>query len=68
VVTNGSKGRCFNLEFNPIASGSKGNCYILSSGKNKLLIEAGLNFKEIQKQLNFDLKELDGVLISHEHL
>ena len=50
-----------------IASGSKGNCYYLNDGSTSLLIECGIKFKDIQKALNFNLSEIKGVLLSHEH-
>lgn len=51
-----------------LASGSKGNCYVLSTPTGSLLLDAGIPFREIQKGLNFNLKEVVGALISHEHL
>ena len=50
-----------------LASGSKGNCYLLRSDTGSLLIEAGLPWKQIQKGLNFDLSDVVGCLVSHEH-
>lgn len=48
-------------------SNSKGNAYILSNGEEKLMIECGLTYSAIQKGLNFNLKGLVGILVSHEH-
>ena len=56
-----------NLEIKVIASGSKGNCYYLNDGSTALLLECGIKFKDIQKALNFNLSEIKGVLLSHEH-
>ena len=56
-----------NLEIKVIASGSKGNCYYLNDGSTALLLECGIKFKDIQKALNFNLSEIQGVLLSHEH-
>lgn len=50
-----------------LASGSKGNCYILESSKGILLLDAGIPFREIQKGLDFDLSGVIGCLISHSH-
>lgn len=50
-----------------IASSSSGNSYILQTDTGTLLIECGVRFKEIQKGLNFDLKDVVACLISHEH-
>ncbi|WP_270995662.1 MBL fold metallo-hydrolase [Listeria seeligeri] len=55
------------MEIQTIASGSKGNAYVISSGRSKLLIECGINFDLIRKALDFDLSEVAGCLISHEH-
>ncbi|WP_260448043.1 MBL fold metallo-hydrolase [Listeria seeligeri] len=55
------------MEIQTIASGSTGNAYIVSSGRSKLLIECGINFDIIRKALDFDLSDVSGCLISHEH-
>lgn len=55
------------MEIMTIASGSKGNAYVISSGRSKLLVECGINFDVIRKALNFDLSDVSGCLISHEH-
>lgn len=49
------------------ATGSNGNCYSLIDGNRKLLIEAGLNIKQIIKSTKYQLSNYDGCLISHEH-
>lgn len=56
------------LIFRPFTSGSKGNLYIVSNGQTKILLECGLPIKEIQKHLDYKVSELDGVLVTHEHL
>lgn len=56
--------------FCPLASGSKGNCIYLSTGKTKVLIDAGLSMKSIRLKLaeiGVDLSEIDAILITHEH-
>lgn len=50
-----------------LASGSKGNCYKISNGNTSILIDAGISIKDIRKRLGFNLSNIDGVLISHEH-
>ena len=55
------------LTFKPIASGSKGNAYLVSDGKTKILIECGLKFRDIQIALDFRLSDINACLISHEH-
>ena len=53
-----------------IASGSSGNCIYVGSDTTSVLIDAGISCKRIEQGLN-DIgitgKELDGVLITHEH-
>ena len=54
----------------PIASGSSGNCILISDGKTSVLIDAGISGKRIEEGLNrIDMTcgDLDGVLITHEH-
>ena len=53
-----------------IGSGSKGNTTYLQLGNTKLLIDAGLSYRQINKRLSdkgLHLENLDGVLITHEH-
>ncbi|MBO5376167.1 MAG: MBL fold metallo-hydrolase [Bacilli bacterium] len=53
-----------------LASGSKGNCTYIESNTTKVLIDAGINYTRIKKELdkiNVDLLSLDGILISHTH-
>lgn len=56
--------------FIPLASGSKGNCLYYSSGKTKLLIDAGLSARAICQRLeliNVDISEIQAIVITHEH-
>lgn len=55
------------IEIKKIASGSKGNCYLVDDGKTPLLLEAGINIKDIRIGTGFRLGEIEGCLISHEH-
>ena len=50
-----------------IATGSRGNFYILEAGEEILLLECGINIKDIKKALNFDLSKVVGCLLSHSH-
>lgn len=51
-----------------INTGSIGNAYILDSGREQLLIECGVRFTEIKQALQFDLSNVVGCLVTHEHL
>ncbi|KNH23897.1 beta-lactamase [Priestia megaterium] len=55
------------IEVTAIASSSKGNCYRITDGSTSLLLECGINYRDIQKALNFQMTQISGCLISHEH-
>jgi phosphoribosyl 1,2-cyclic phosphodiesterase len=55
------------MKFKTIASGSKGNCYLLKTEKGSLLIEAGIPVNKIKRTLGFDFSNVQGCLITHEH-
>lgn len=53
-----------------LASGSKGNCTYVESKNTKILIDAGINYNRIKKELDkigVDIESIDGILISHIH-
>lgn len=51
-----------------IGTGSKGNAYVLENEHEALLIEAGVNVKEIKQALDFDYSKVVGCIVTHEHL
>jgi len=55
------------IQIQTIASGSKGNAYVVTDGHSQLLLECGIAFKKIRKALNFNTSSLAGCLITHEH-
>jgi len=56
------------MKLKVLGTGSSGNCYALRAKNGEtLLIECGLTFKEIKKGLDFDLSNVSGCLLSHEH-
>ncbi len=50
-----------------LGSSSKGNCYILESSTEALIVEVGLPPVTIKKALQWNLKKIVGALISHSH-
>ena len=59
-----------NTAFCTLASGSSGNCHLMTNDSEALLIDAGLSGKQIQSRLadiGMDAAYLTGILISHEH-
>jgi len=50
-----------------LGSGSKGNCYLLECDGEVLIIECGIKYKDILQGLNFNISNVIGCLVSHEH-
>ncbi len=50
-----------------LASGSSGNCYLVSDGKTSLLLDAGIPAKEISKKTGYGLSDVSACLVTHEH-
>ena len=55
------------FQIKTLASGSKGNCYVVEAGGEILLLEAGIPFKQIQIALEFDFSPCAGCLLTHAH-
>ncbi len=53
-----------------LASGSKGNCLVVSSSRTRILVDAGLSCRELFKRMRAadeDPATLNAILITHEH-
>ncbi len=58
------------LSISPLFSGSSGNAILISSGRTRILIDAGVSCKRIEEALKYigeDVSCLSGILITHEH-
>lgn len=55
------------IDIKILASDSSGNCYLISDGNKKVLIDPGIKYDLIQKALDFKTSHIDFCLISHEH-
>lgn len=55
------------IEITALASSSKGNCYRVTDGTTPLLLECGINYREIQKGFGFRMSEVAACLVTHEH-
>lgn len=58
------------VTFCSIASGSSGNCIFVGDDNARILIDAGLSGKSIEKGLSkigVDGHDLDGIFVTHEH-
>lgn len=52
-----------------IATGSTGNCYLLTSNSGEtLILDCGIPVKEIKKGLDWNIRGIKGMIISHAHL
>ena len=54
-----------------LASGSSGNCAVVSDGRIHILMDAGISARRISqglKALGLELRHISGVLITHEHI
>jgi phosphoribosyl 1,2-cyclic phosphodiesterase len=58
------------VRFTVLASGSKGNSTLVSGGRTRLLVDAGLSCRELfrrMKSVGEDPSTLDAIVITHEH-
>ena len=57
------------MQLHCIATGSTGNCYTLTSNNGEtLILDCGITIKEIKKGLDWNVKDVVGVLCTHQHL
>ena len=58
------------MYFNICASGSKGNATLVGNDKTLILIDMGVSLQTLKdglNEINKDIKDIQGVLITHEH-
>ena len=55
------------MKLKVLGSSSSGNCYIVESDTEALIIEAGVSFKEVKVALGFNVKKIVGVIAGHSH-
>jgi phosphoribosyl 1,2-cyclic phosphodiesterase len=58
------------VRFTVLASGSKGNCTVLSGGRTRILVDAGLSCRELFRRMKLAGEEpgaLTAIVITHEH-
>jgi len=58
------------VRFTVLASGSKGNCTVVSGGRTRILVDAGLSCRELFRRMKLageDPATLNAILITHEH-
>lgn len=50
-----------------LGSSSSGNCYLLETESECLIIEVGISFLNIKKALDFKLRKVVGCIVTHAH-
>jgi hypothetical protein len=56
------------MKFIPHFSSSSGNLYeVVADNGHRLLIECGVTYKALRTALKYDLKNIDGCLVTHSH-
>lgn len=58
------------MNFCSLYSGSSGNSLLVETENTKILVDAGVSSKKIEKALtsiNINPKDIDGILVTHEH-
>jgi phosphoribosyl 1,2-cyclic phosphodiesterase len=58
------------MKFCVLGSGSRGNATYLESGRTRILIDAGMTGKELQRRLaaiDVDIAVIDAIMVTHEH-
>ena len=56
------------MKLHVVATGSRGNAYVLDFGGARLLLDCGIPWREAQKALGFDLRGVEAVFVTHEHM
>ncbi|MFC0525980.1 MBL fold metallo-hydrolase [Pontibacillus salicampi] len=58
------------LHFSVLASGSTGNAFYVGTDNQRLLVDAGLSAKQLERllgEVHIDPTSIDGILVTHEH-
>ena len=58
------------VRFTVLASGSKGNCAVVTGGRTRILVDAGLSCREICRRMRLAGEEpatLNAIVVTHEH-
>ena len=55
------------MKLKVLGSSSAGNCYLLENDTECLVIEAGVPLKDVKIALDFNVRKIVGVVVSHSH-
>lgn len=57
------------MNLHVISTGSKGNCYLLTDDQGRVIaLDAGVRISDTLRAIDHDISNLDGVLVTHEHM
>ncbi len=59
------------MQFSPLYSGSSGNCSLITAGRTKVLVDAGMTGRAIETalaQVSVTARELSAIVVTHEHI
>lgn len=56
------------LKLKTLSTGSVGNCYLLSTEEETLILDCGIGIKDIKRGLDYQLGGIQGVVVTHSHL
>jgi phosphoribosyl 1,2-cyclic phosphodiesterase len=69
-ATKGHRGRILIVKFCVLASGSSGNAAFVATNRTRILVDAGLSFKDLERRLasiEESTDAFDAILVTHEH-
>lgn len=58
------------MKIKVLASGSKGNCSLIETASTRFLIDIGITYQRLKKELakmNLNLNDIDAILLTHAH-
>lgn len=55
------------MKLKVLGSSSRGNCYIIENERSILILEAGIPYKWVKPEIDFNVSKIVGVLVSHSH-
>ena len=50
-----------------VGTGSSGNTYLLTCGRETLVIDCGIRFLTVKKRLDFNIRGIVGAIVTHRH-
>ena len=48
-----------------LGSSSRGNCFVLEAKKEKIVLDLGVGFSQILKNIDYNIESVRGCLVTH---